>query len=111
MAKPILILIHGLKRKNEQAFQAFNEYVQKHYGSYFEAIVDFEYYDNTDKATIDAKAFEQKIYDVLHQYQDFEVYLLGYSMGGVAALTLSQEFSNITKIFALVPVFKIKVLD
>ncbi len=111
MAKPILILIHGLKRKNEQTFQAFKEYVKKHYATSFENIIDFEYYDNSDKTTINAKDFEHKIYDVLNQYRDDEVYLLGYSMGGVAALTLSQEFSNITKIFTLVPVFKIKVLD
>ncbi len=111
MAKSILILIHGLKRKNEQSFKDFIEYVHQNYASTFEKIVDFEYYDNSDKSTINAKSFEEKINKVLHQYRDYDVSLLGYSMGGVAALTLAQEFPNVTKIFTLVPVFKIKYLD
>ncbi len=102
-----LILIHGLKKHNENVFGEFEKFLQENEAIKKFNIINFYYYDNLDKNTINHKLFKEEINKILKEHSDKETYVLSYSMGSTAALTLTSNFPNITKIYALVPVFKI----
>jgi len=102
-----IILIHGFKKHQENVFLDFEKYIKDNNLEEEFNIINFTYYDNLDKATIHHKLFKKTIQTILEENKDKEIFVLGYSMGSTAALTLTSEFDNITKIYTLVPVFKI----
>ncbi len=106
--KKHLLLIHGFKKHKEDIFKDLDillredEFINNNF-----EIEKLFYYDNLDKDTISHKYFESIIKDKLNELKDKEVYVIGYSLGGVVSLTLTSEYKNIKNIISLAPVYKI----
>ncbi len=105
--KKSLIFIHGFKKHKENIFQSLEEkLLQNDFFADFK-IINLNYYDNLDKKSINNQLFKTIIIDKLEELKDEDVFIVGYSVGGLVSLTLTQKYPNIKKIVALAPVYKI----
>ncbi len=107
----VLILIHGFKRQGKNEFEYFEKYLSKNDKLSNFKIINFLYYVNDDIKTLNSKKMKSIILKVLEENKDNNVYIVGYSMGGLAGLSLGGMYKNVEKIVAIFPPFKIYLLD
>ncbi len=107
--KKTILLIHGFKRKEKDDFESFKIFLSEFLPEY--NVISPEYYDNNNKKTLDNKKFKKKILDSINDIQTDEIYIVGYSMGALASLTLFNDNDKVKKIFAVYPPFKIIFFD
>ncbi len=106
--KKHLVLIHGFKKHQENIFKDLEIFLNEDelINENFE-IETISYYDNLDKETISRKHFELTIIKKFEELKNKDVYVIGYSMGGLVSLTLTHKYENIKNIISLAPVYKL----
>ena len=103
--KPKIILyFHGYKSPGGDDYPVFHKYAKDKLKYPMEA---FNYFENNDWESIKQKNYNSKIKQALDKYNDHEIIILAYSMGAVAAVANSYNRPNVSRIFMLVPVYKI----
>lgn len=104
--KPVIITIHGYGRRCKHEFDNLALWGKK--DGY--DIIQFDMYDIFDEQDHDWMRWIAKTKDILHQNQNREIYLVGFSMGGVIASYLAAT-NNIHKLILLAPAFSYMNLD
>ncbi len=107
----VLILIHGFKRQGKNEFEYFEKYLKDNNKLSDFKIINFLYYENDNEETLNSKKMKSIILNILEENRNSNVWIVGYSMGGLAGLSLSNDYDNIEKIVAIFPPFKIYLLD
>ncbi len=97
MQNKVIISLHGLKGPQVDDFLPLYEYGKN---SLKYSLVRFPYYDNHDKKSIKLSKMDEKISEVISEYKNknYEIILLGYSLGGTAAIKhafLNEEIKNL----------------
>lgn len=103
----VILLIHGFKRGNENDF----EYLEDPLMKFNLPIINFEYYDNYDKKTLNWKLFFKKVSKQMEELKDNEIIVVGYSIGAIIAIYLENYYPNIIQVISIYPAFKIYLFD
>lgn len=103
----VILLIHGFKRGNENDF----EYLEESLLQFNLPVINFEYYDNYDKKTLNWKAFFKKISKQMEELKDNEIIIIGYSIGAIIGIYLENYYPNVNQVISIYPAFKIHFFD
>lgn len=106
--KQKILLLHGFKRYNVDDFGFFKKYIEEKHNI---ELIYFNLYDNHDKKTINWKKFKTKIIDKFEEYKNEPIAVLGYSLGGLAGISLTSEYDNIRDIYAVCPPIKVHYFE
>lgn len=100
--KKVLVLIHGF---GVRAHHEFDLYLENQ-NNYFDEIKAFDMFDVDDPEDHDHKAWIKRCELVMKQldYEKTDVYLLGFSMGGVIASYLASVYP-VKKVVLVAPAF------
>lgn len=107
--KPVLITIHGYGRRRKHEMDNLFLWDQVHD---FE-MVQFDMYDLFDEHDCDWMKWVERAKKVVDHYiqADREVYLLGFSMGGVIASYLAAIQPSVKKLILIAPAFNYLHVD
>lgn len=107
-AKPVIITIHGYGRRRKHEFDNFALWGSK---DQYE-IIQFDMYDLFDETDNDWMMWVSRAKDMVNTYhnQGREIYLVGFSMGGVIASYLAAT-CDIKKLVLLAPAFSYMNVD
>lgn len=106
--KPVIITIHGYGRRRKHEFDNFALWGSKdHY-----EIIQFDMYDLFDETDNDWMMWVSRAKDTVNTYQNQgrDIYLVGFSMGGVIASYLAAT-CDIKKLVLLAPAFSYMNMD
>ena len=98
--KPLLICIHGFGNRTVREFDNLVDYLKND----FEIIIP-ELFKNDDFSDLDADKWIENAAIPVIENKNRDVYLLGFSMGGVIASKIASTNSNVKKLFLLAPAF------
>ncbi len=107
--KQNILLLHGFKRANKDDFKFLKDYFNKNFSNI--NLISFDYYDNNDKKTLNAKKIKTNVQNFVNQLELDDISVIGYSLGGLISLTLFGENKNVKKIYSLYPPLKIHFFD
>lgn len=108
MKEKVVVLLHGFKKKNYVEFANFVEYANEK--SKYKIMKEVDWYDNWDKKTINWRSFIKKQQEIINSYKDKEIILVGYSAGGIGALSLAAKNDNVVGVLAMYPAFYINFI-
>ena len=106
MKKRVYITLHGYKRPQWDDFHILRNKLDTN-----SEIVVFDYYDSTNKELINKRLWWDNILNKIAEYKDYDVTLIGYSVGAVAAIAASAEFDNVDQVYAITPAVRTKMLS
>ena len=100
--KPILITIHGFGTRRSKEMDVLKEWSKNH----LPEVKAFDMFDPFDELDSDWHKWLKKAEDVMKeaQIEKREIYLLGYSMGGVLASYLASKYP-VKKLILVAPAF------
>lgn len=98
--KPVIITIHGYGRRRQHEFDNFANWGK---ADGFE-IIQFDMYDLFDENDNDWMKWVSRAKEQLDKYEHREIYLVGFSMGGVIASYLANV-CEVQKLILLAPAF------
>ena len=98
--KPILVCIHGFGSRKTDEFNFLVDYFKND----FEFVLP-ELFDQTDEEDTDPETWVLRAENFVKENPDKEVYLLGYSMGGVIASYMASRYENIKALVLVEPAF------
>lgn len=103
MQKKVYITLHGYKRPGWDEFKSLENSITTD-----GEIIIFDYYDSTEFEGINRNDWIEAAKDKIREYKDYDVTLIGYSVGAVMALAAAADpsLNNIKKIFAITPAVK-----
>lgn len=111
--KPVIITIHGYGRRRMHEMDnlllwAKDDPIMSEY-----EIVQFDLYDLFDETDCDWQKWVNRAKSKINEYElkQREIYLLGFSMGGVIASYLAATSSNVKKLVLLAPAFQYLHMD
>lgn len=106
--KPVIITIHGYGRRRSNEFDNFAQWGQQ---DGFD-IVQFDMYDLFDEQDHDWMQWVSRAKEVVDSYKDSgrDIYLAGFSMGGVIASYLAVVCS-VKRLLLLAPAFSYMNVD
>lgn len=107
--QPVLITIHGYGRRRKHEMDNLALWSEKE--GY--EIVQFDMYDLFDEQDNDWMKWVTRAKNVVNTYElaNREIYLLGFSMGGVIASYLAATSSNVKKLILIAPAFQYLHMD
>lgn len=103
MKKKVYITLHGYKRPGWDDFKSFKDFIDVD-----GEVVVFDYYDSTEIELIERHTWIENAKEKIREYHDYDVTLIGYSVGAVVAMAAAADpsLSNIKRIFAITPAVK-----
>lgn len=103
--RPVIITIHGYGRRRKHEMDNLVLWAEHEHHEY--EIVQFDLYDLFDETDCDWKQWVARAKTKINEYElnDRDIYLIGFSMGGVIAAYLAATSPHVKKLVLLAPAF------
>lgn len=103
---PVIITIHGYGRRRKHEMDNLVLWARQNHHEY--EIVQFDLYDLFDENDCDWKKWVARAKTTINEYElnGRDIYLIGFSMGGVIASYLAATSTNVKKLVLLAPAFQ-----